>query len=78
MTCWSCAHYRPTRCALTPVAAIQSPRQGGDSQLGLQTSVRGSHGTTGAMRLYPNATPRTCQRFEYEPGADEAEREDRP
>ena len=43
MTCWSCAHYRPTACAL-------------------------------ALRLYPHATPRTCERFDYEPGSDETGR----
>lgn len=42
-TCWSCAHWRPTACAL-------------------------------ALRLYPHATPRTCERFDYEPGSDEQER----
>lgn len=26
-----------------------------------------------ALRLYPNATPRTCERFCYEPGSDEEE-----
>ena len=44
MTCWSCAHYWPTACAL-------------------------------GLRLYPHGRPSTCERFDYEPGADEAERD---
>jgi hypothetical protein len=28
------------------------------------------------LRLYPNATPKTCTIFQYEPGADEVVRQE--